>query len=268
MKKFFMLFVSSFLIVFATCTVSAMEGNTVSITILYDNYVFKEGLKAEWGFSCIIEGTEKTILFDTGRAKGIFYYNIENIKPNLKNVRQVVISHNHADHTGNLFNFLKDNNKVTVYLPASFPKPFIDKIKKANANVVAVDKPVEICKDVFLTGGMSSKIIEEQSLIINTDKGLVVIAGCSHPGIVNIVRKAKEIINKDVYLVFGGFHLLDDSDDNVKIVIKQLKDLSVLKVGPTHCTGDKAIELFKKTYGENYIQMGVGKLLKISGQSK
>ena len=61
---------------------------------------------------------------------------------------------------------------------------------------------------------------------------------------------------------------MDDSDDNIKIVIKQLKNLSVLKVGPTHCTGDKAIELFKKTFGENYIQLGIGKLLKISGQSQ
>ena len=251
------------MVLFAACSTPKMQKNTITVSILYDNYVFTEGLKAEWGFSCLIEGTEKAILFDTGRSKEIFDYNIGKIKPSLNAVTQVVISHNHSDHTGNLFNFLTDHNKVTVYVPASFPQPFIDKIQKASATPVLVDKPVEISKNVFLTGEMNSKIIKEQSLIINTNKGLVLIAGCSHPGILNIIRKAKEIVNKEIYLVIGGFHLLDDSDDAVKMVIKEFKNLGVLKVGATHCTGDKAIELFKKAYGKNYIQMGVGRVLKI-----
>lgn len=263
MKKIFMLFICSFMILFAICNVSAKEGRTISITILYDNYAFTQGLKPEWGFSCLIEGTQKTILFDTGRAKDIFYYNIEKIKPNLNNVSQVVISHNHADHTGNLFNFLTDHSNVTVYLPASFPRPFIDKIEKLNSKVISVGEPVKISRDVYLTGEMNSEVIKEQSLIIDTDTGLIVIAGCSHQGILNIIRKAKKIVNKEVYLVIGGFHLLDDSKDSIESIIKEFKKMGVLNVGPSHCTGDKAIESFKKAYGENYIPVGVGKVLKI-----
>ncbi len=263
MNKILILLFSGLLILFAASSVSAKEENAITISIFYDNYVFADGLKAEWGFSCIIEGTEQTILFDTGRDKDIFYGNIDKLSPNLDKVQQVVISHFHFDHTGNLFNFLADHNKVDVYLPASFTKPFIQKVEKTKARVVSVDKPIQICKDVFLTGEMYTKVIQEQSLIIDTSKGLVVIAGCAHPGIVNIVKKAKEIVPKNVFLVMGGFHLLNESDQDVQTIIKQLLELGVTKVGPSHCTGDRAIELFKKAYGTDFIQLGVGKVVQV-----
>ena len=247
----------------AVCKVSALEDTPITITILYDNYIFSEGLKTDWGYSCIIEGTEKTILFDTGTKSDILFHNINKLNVNPKDVELVAISHNHGDHTGGLFAFLDENNKVTVYLPASFPDEFVSRVENAGAKVVSVDKPVEICKDVSLTGEMGG-LIKEQSLILNTSKGLVVITGCAHPGIVGIVKRAKEVIDKEIYLVFGGFHLLNKSEDEVNQIISQFKDLGVMKVGATHCTGDKAIELFKDAYKENFVQMGVGKAIKIS----
>ncbi|WP_161626902.1 MBL fold metallo-hydrolase [Desulfospira joergensenii] len=261
MKSFFTGLICLCMVLSAACTIPETEKKAISLTLLYDNYIFTEGLKAEWGFSCLITGTEKTILFDTGRSKEIFYYNIDQIRPDLEAVSQVVISHNHSDHTGNLFNFLETHSKVAVYVPASFPKPFMDKIKKTDAVAVPVDKPIEISRDVFLTGEMESDVIAEQSLVINTDRGLVIITGCSHPGILNIIRRAKEIVHKEVYLVIGGFHLLDASDDAVKMIIREFKNLGVLNVSATHCTGDRAIELFKKAYGRHYIPTGVGAVL-------
>lgn len=263
MKNIFTLFMSLILILMVTPKVYAPVGNPITITILYDNYVFGEGLEADWGFSCIIEGTEKTILFDTGTKSDILFRNINKLKVNPEGVELVAISHNHGDHTGGLFSFLKENNEVTVYLPASFPDEFFRRVEKAGSKAVAVDKPVEICKDVTLTGEMGDRI-KEQSLILNTNKGLVVITGCAHPGILKIVKKAKEILNKKIYLVFGGFHLLQKSEGEVKKIINQFKDMGVLQVGPTHCTGDQAIELFKEAYGENFVQMGVGRVIKIA----
>jgi len=242
---------------------SILEASSIEITILYDNYVFSEGTEADWGFSCIIKGTEKNILFDTGTSGGTLFHNIDKLKVNPKDVELVAISHLHRDHTGGLFTFLEKNNKVTTFLPASFPAAFKGRVKKSEAKVVSVSKPVEICKNVFSTGEMGTQI-KEQSLILNTSKGLVVITGCAHPGIVDIVKRAKEMIDKNIYLVFGGFHLMQKSEVEVKNIISQFKDLGVEKVGATHCTGERAIQLFKQAYGDDFVQMGVGRVIKIS----
>lgn len=262
MKKVIALFICLILILSVAEKASAYEVDRIKITILYDNYLFSEGTKTDWGFSCIIEGTEKTILFDTGTKSDILFHNINFLKVNPEDVELVAISHNHGDHTGGLFSFLDKNNKVLVYLPISFPGTFVNRVKEKKAKVISVDKPVEICKDVFLTGEMGRQI-KEQSVILDTSKGLVVITGCAHPGIVSIVKRAKEILDKKIYLVLGGFHLMRKSEAEVKDIINDFIKLGVLKVGATHCTGDRAIEFFKEAYGKNYIQMGVGKVIEI-----
>ncbi|MCP5103503.1 MAG: MBL fold metallo-hydrolase [bacterium] len=104
--------------------------------------------------------------------------------------------------------------------------------------------------------------IKEQSLILDTDKGLILITGCSHPGIVSIVKKTMEIRKKKVFMALGGFHLWGKPENELKTIIAQLKELGVVKVGATHCTGDPAIKLFKEAFGKNYVSMGVGKVLK------
>ncbi len=246
-----------------TPKVYAPVGSPITIKILYDNYVSNEELKTDWGFSCVIEGTEKTVLFDAGTKGDILFHNIKKLKVNLEEVELVAISHHHGDHFGGLFSFLKENNEVTVYLPVSFPDEFFRRVEKNEAKAIAVDKPVEMCKDAFLTGEMGDRI-KEQSLILNTAQGLVVITGCAHPGILRIVKRAKEIIDKKIYQVCGGFHLLDKSEAEIKEIINQFKDLGVMKVGATHCTGDRAIELFKEAYGKNFVQMGVGRVIKIA----
>jgi 7,8-dihydropterin-6-yl-methyl-4-(beta-D-ribofuranosyl)aminobenzene 5'-phosphate synthase len=178
-------------------------------------------------------------------------------------VDQVVLSHEHGDHTLGLFSVLPKKPNIPVYVPVSFTEGFVQKTEAAGGKIVRVDEPVELCKDVHLTGEMTGRA-NEISLILDTSKGLVVITGCAHPGIVDIVKKAKEIQDKDVYLVFGGFHLLDKSEIEIEEIIHQFKELGVEKCGATHCTGDKAIEMFRKAYGDNYVGMGVGKIVKIA----
>ena len=89
-------------------------------------------------------------------------------------------------------------------------------------------------------------------------KGLVIITGCAHPGIVNIVKRTEELMKRDkVYLVLGGFHHPPLS------CVKEFKELGVEKVAPSHCTGDLAREAFRKEYKENFIEYGVGKIIEI-----
>lgn len=248
---------------------TAKEGlkQPVKFTILYDNYLHKEGTKTDWGFSCFVQGTEKTILFDTGTQPNILMHNVKEMNVDLKKVEQIIISHDHGDHTGGLFEVLKRNPKVSVFLPVSFPYEFVRKVEMLEANVESVDEPEEICENVFLTGEMMGHA-KEQSLIINTQNGLVIVTGCSHQGIVNVLKRAKEIMDKPIYLVFGGFHLGGMPDKTLQKIIQSFEELGVKKCGATHCTGDKAIGMFKKAFGENYRPMGTGKVFEIPDESE
>ncbi|UCG27799.1 MAG: MBL fold metallo-hydrolase [Bacteroidales bacterium] len=236
--------------------------NAQKITILYDNYIHDDDCRADWGFSCIVDHKAKSLLFDTGTKKDVFVYNLTKLKENLGRVDMIVISHNHGDHAGNLYTVLETKNDLTVYMPFSTPDTEIKMIKETGASVVQDKRPRDLGNDWFLSGELGG-MIKEQALIMDTPKGLVIITGCAHPGISEIVAHVKEIYKKDIYLVLGGFHLLDLPENEIGNIIQDLKDMGVRNVAPTHCTGDKAIEMFEEAYGENFIRIGVGKELEI-----
>jgi len=240
----------------------AQPKDALRLSILYDNYVHLTGTQAEWGFSCLIEGTEKTILFDTGTSGDILRHNVRTMNVDLTKVDLIVLSHEHQDHTGGLTSVLEVNPEVTVYLPASFSTRLVRKVQQHGATVVTVDKSTQICENVFSTGEMGTQILE-QSLVLTTPKGMVVITGCAHPGILNIVKQAKKMFKQEIYLVLGGFHLGQFSENDVNAIIAEMKSLDVKYVGPTHCTGDRAIECFRKAYADNCISLGTGKVLTI-----
>jgi 7,8-dihydropterin-6-yl-methyl-4-(beta-D-ribofuranosyl)aminobenzene 5'-phosphate synthase len=229
----------------------------IKVSIIYDNYDFKDGMKSDWGFSCLIEGTEKTILFDTGAKPKVFKQNFDALNIDAQNIDYVVISHDHYDHTGVLSTFLAMNNDVSVYILESFSKKIKETIEINESKTVYEPVLKEICNNVYLSGILGEKI-EEQSLAINTSKGLVVITGCSHPGIIEILKHFKSSLNKEIYMVFGGFHLMRKNDVEMAQIIQEMKHLGVKKCGATHCTGDHQIELFKEAFGDNYVSMGVG----------
>jgi 7,8-dihydropterin-6-yl-methyl-4-(beta-D-ribofuranosyl)aminobenzene 5'-phosphate synthase len=250
----------------------------IEITVLYDNYTLSEGFRTGWGFSCIITGTEKCVLFDTGANADLLLENMDKLQVRAQDVDLVVISHDHDDHTLGLYSFLSRNSNVLVYLPISgsdtrliaHSAELARGVESRGAKVQIPDAPLQICEGVHVAGlpimgwvdaeGQPIRGIVEQFLVLDTDKGLVVITGCAHPGIVEIVQKAKQMLNKDVYLVFGGFHLLDQSDSQIQSIIRQFRELGVQKVGASHCTGDKPIELFKQEYREDFVPIGVGRI--------
>jgi len=239
------------------------QAEQTTITILYDNTVYIPGTESKWGFACLIKGIEKTILFDTGWNSQILLGNIDFLGVNLDSLDQIVISYNHPDHTGGLDSVLGRKSEVSVYFGASYPAYFGQNILDKGATPILVDRPIEICEHVFSTGELLGAV-NEQSLILDTEKGLVIITGCSHTGIVNILNEAKQIHNKNIYLVLGGFHLLNYSDAAVNQIIEEFRALGVEKCGATHCTGERQITLFKEAYGENYVPMGVGQVIQVS----
>ncbi len=232
-------------------------------TVVYNNYAYDPALTTGWGFGCLIEAHGKTILFDTGGNPKILFANMDELKIEPDSIDIVVISHNHGDHTGGLEGFLSANSNIILYLPPSFGNGQIKKYSNTGTKIVIVEKPVEICPGIFSTGPLYENVTE-QALIVSTARGPVIVTGCSHPGIIKIVEKAKTIINEDPYLVFGGFHLLRTSHSGIKSVIEQFKVLGVKKAGPTHCSGDETLKLFKTAFADDYEDMGVGRILTIS----
>ena len=235
----------------------------ISITVVYDNNPYKQGLETGWGFSAFITGPEKTILFDTGGDGSLLLSNMEKLAIEANKIDIVVLSHIHPDHTGGLGSFLEKNPNVTVYLPKSFPTKFKDKVQAQGAKIVEVKHPLKICENVWSTGQLG-KWIKEQSLIIRTERGLIVITGCAHPGIVNIVNAAKDLVKEDILLVMGGFHLEWATKGRIEKIISAFKRLGVQNVGLCHGSGDKARSLFEEHSGKNYMNVGAGKVITLA----
>ena len=213
----------------------------MKVTIITDNTVYDKKLRSEWGFSALIE-VENTprILFDTGASGEILLYNMSKLNIDPKRIECVFISHDHWDHTGGLKDFLKLNNKVKLYVPQHFS------LKLDVKEFIKVKESLKIYENVFSTGELMRI---EQSLIVRLDRGLVVIAGCSHPGVGNILKSASKF--GKVLALIGGLHGFREFD-----LIKNLE-----LVCATHCTQYK--EEIKKLYPDKFVEGGSGKIIEI-----
>ena len=231
----------------------------VTVTIIYDNNAFDARLQAAWGFACLVEVGGRTVLFDTGGDGATLMANLAALGIDPGQVEAVVLSHMHGDHTGGLDALLASNDHLVVYVPASFAME-ISRLVGGRAGVVEVSGPMEIVEGVHTTGEMGTAVVE-QSLIVETDRGLVVVTGCAHPGIVEIVRRATA--QGEVDLVIGGFHLSDRSRSDVQVVIEELLALGVRRIAPCHCTGAEATAEFEAAFGAGFVPCGVGTVIAI-----
>jgi len=213
----------------------------MQITILYDNDVYKKGLQADWGFSCLVEvphhgGTR--ILFDAGTNGSILLSNMEKLNIDPTTIDEVFISHAHFDHVGGLSAFLNVKSDVTIYVP-----PSLRGIWGVKA-VVSVSEPLKIHESVFSTGEIDHI---EQSMAVKIDEGIVIIAGCSHPRMAHILKAASQFGN--IHAIVGGLHGFSEFD--------LFKDLEL--ICPAHCTQHKAE--IKALYPKKYTDGGVGKII-------
>jgi len=254
------LMVSFILLSAAVNLAGGNPGGDLKLTILYDNYQHDEQFKNSWGFSCLIEGLDKTILFDCGGKDGNLMHNLEAAGFDPSGVDLVVISHEHWAHTGGLVEFLTARRGIDVWMPASFLDRYSDKIEEHGCRAVPVSGPAEIIPGVWTTGEMGMQIIE-QSLVLDTPEGLIVMTGCAHPGIEEIVGRAGEINKGDILLVMGGFHLLRTGKKAVEETARGFREAGIKFAAPTHCSGDGTIKVFQEVFGDNFVPLGAGKVL-------
>ncbi len=212
----------------------------MKITIVYDNETSDEALKPDWGFSCLVEAYGRKVLFDTGGSGSILLNNMDTLGVDPRSIGEVFISHIHFDHTGGLSAFLDVNDNVTLYAPSSLRGVFHVK------EIIYKDEPAELHGHFYTTGLLDHM---EQSLAIKTEKGLVVIVGCSHPGVGDILKAVNQF--GEPYALIGGLHGFKEFE-----VIKELEI-----VCPTHCT--QHIPEIRLSYPGKYIQGGVGTIIEI-----
>ncbi len=213
----------------------------MKVTIIYDNTSCRKDLQADWGFSALIEAHGKKILFDTGASGAILLANMNKLEIAPTEIDEVFISHAHFDHTGGLSAFLDQNNKVKVWIPSSFRG-----LRNAR-EIMETENSVKMYEGIYSTGQLAET---EQSLCIETQKGIVIITGCSHPPMEQITDAASKF--GKVYGIMGGLH------GNRP---ESLKNFDL--ICPTHCTQYK-LEI-KFSYPESYIEGGAGRVIYIRG---
>lgn len=216
----------------------------MKLTIIYDNEPLETGIQANWGFSCLVEAEGiPRILFDTGADGSILLRNMERLGIDPISIEAVFISHSHWDHTGGLSSFIDRNQTATLYLPASMSS-WAE--RNGLERAVCVSGPTQMYYGVFSTGELSGI---EQSLVIDTAGGLVVVVGCSHPGVGAILNAASE--RGDVYALIGGLHGFRDYGLLAGLVL----------VCPCHCTQFKSG--IEKTHPMKYTRGGAGMVLEL-----
>ena len=246
---------------------SVQGGGPLRITVLYDNTAADARLTPAWGFAAAIELGGKTLLFDGGGDPAVLLANADSLGVDLRRVDAVAVSHAHGDHTHGLQGLVQRGVRVPLYALPEFGSAVRGRFDDA-FTVSEAAPGDELVPGVFTTGTMEDPGvgIPEQSLVIPTDSGLVVVTGCAHQGIVAIVRRAIELHGGPVRLVVGGFHLAAKSDAEVRAIIAELRDLGVRSVGATHCTGQQAIAAFAAAYGADFVPVGVGRVLVVGGE--
>jgi 7,8-dihydropterin-6-yl-methyl-4-(beta-D-ribofuranosyl)aminobenzene 5'-phosphate synthase len=177
------------------------------------------GFKRGWGFSCLIG---ENVLFDTGADANTLYYNMQRLKIDLQEIEAIVLSHAHGDHTGGI-GIVSQLSDVKVYVPRSFFALMSKGLSRfENVEMVEVSDTTKVAEGIISTGEIGR--MGEQSLMVQSPKGLVVVTGCSHPGLDTIMNVARDF--GTIYGVVGGFHGFDK--------LEILRDVEMIV--PCHCT--------------------------------
>jgi len=267
-------------------------------TVLCENSIYSQvGAIAEHGWAVYIETDKGNFLFDTGQGKAIIN-NALFFKKDLSKIKGIIISHNHIDHTGGLLSVLEQTGNVEIHShPGLFNDsyifegknyyryigiPFREEILKAKGAKFKFNTNFRaIISDMMLSGEIPRKtpfekgdnrlfikrkegyvkdvVVDDQTLILNTDKGLVIILGCSHSGIINILNY---IINKTgqthIHTIIGGTHLGVADNETLDRSIDALKHFDIENIGVSHCTGLKASAKLYQEFGNRFFFCNVG----------
>jgi 7,8-dihydropterin-6-yl-methyl-4-(beta-D-ribofuranosyl)aminobenzene 5'-phosphate synthase len=269
----------------------------MNIITLVENNSVSENLKCEHGLSFYIETQKNKILFDLG-ASTLFAENAEKLGINIKNIDTVIISHGHYDHGGGLKTFLQINKTAKIYINKNAFEDYyslrpneemgyigLDKSLKNNERIIFTENYYKIDKGIELFSNVTKRelfsisnnvlfkkikenfenddFIHEQNLVLNENGKAILIAGCAHNGIINIINKYIELKEKAPDILIGGFHLTSprfNKNEDSKLIneIGNILSKYSTKYYTCHCTGITPYKLLKEKLNDkiNYLSTG------------
>ncbi|WP_214482194.1 MBL fold metallo-hydrolase [Bacillus sp. SM2101] len=276
---------------------------TVKATVLSENTVFSNlGAIAEHGWSIFLESDHGNYLFDTGQGKALLN-NARVFKKDLSTIQGIIVSHHHIDHTGGLMDAVKvvDSKCIDVYAhPEIFKDSYLIRpdykhigipfsrsaLESHGANFKFNRKFTEIVPNIYLSGEVprltdfefgdtdivlksndgyiKDEVMDDQSIIIKTPKGLFIILGCSHAGIINILNYAIEKTGENrIHTVIGGTHLWPVSEEQKEMSIQALKELNIERLGVSHCTGLEISLRLSQEFSGKFFHCNVGTVVSV-----
>ena len=243
---------------------SALAQPELEIRVIYDNTSAREDVEAHWGFASVVTFQGRRVLFDSGTKPDLFLRNLKIMGVGVDSIEAAMISHQHPDHRNGVYKLFPLNRTMRVhFLDAFYEKAYRE------AAAVSMNPRRETGSYELIPGAYSTGMIPgdppEQSLAIETSQGIVLMVGCSHPGIVQIVetvRRQREV--DSIRLLMGGLHMFRQSAEEIQPQIERLQQLNVRKIMPGHCSGDLAKRMFAELYGANFETLGAGKVLRLN----
>jgi 7,8-dihydropterin-6-yl-methyl-4-(beta-D-ribofuranosyl)aminobenzene 5'-phosphate synthase len=249
----------------------------IKITILCENETSKRAARccrSEWGFSAFVETEQVNILFDTGHTD-LYKHNANALGIDLNRSNFVVLSHHHWDHTGGMLSHeLKEKKKLILH-PNILDKVSTEKadLFKRDFEVIASEASLELASGILFLGQIPRKtsfekgehkgdsMLDDSAIAIKTEKGLIVLTGCSHAGICNICEYAKEVTGQNLYAVVGGFHLTEKDQNAVDSTVAYFKTQHVEHLYPMHCVDFPTLVRFHNEF--NTIKYATGDVIEL-----
>jgi 7,8-dihydropterin-6-yl-methyl-4-(beta-D-ribofuranosyl)aminobenzene 5'-phosphate synthase len=270
------------------------------ITTLSENTAGLGNFLGEWGLSILVESAGATILFDTGQSISASH-NADLLGIDLGKIDRIVLSHGHYDHTGGLQEILhRIKREIEIvahpdiwqakyatrgeeekYIGIPFHRQTLESL---GARFKLTKKPVRLTDSIITSGEIPmvtdyekiepylvvkegkgfkpDNLLDDQALIIKTKRGLVVILGCAHRGIINTIYHAQKISGvKAIHMVVGGCHLMDATEERIYLTIAALKELGVPLIGVSHCTGLAAAAIMAQEFGDSFFFNNAGTVI-------
>ncbi len=255
------------------------------------------GLLGEHGFSCHLQTPAGDYLFDTGGGMTIMN-NAKLMGIDFKKLKGIMFSHGHFDHTGGLKQVLEQTGHIPIYAHPDLFSPHFSKnsgklhnigvpwpqkeLEELGAEFTFFPNPYEVAPGLLLSGDVprvskeetgdpnllslsesgeyvTDPLHDDLSLFINTDKGLVILLGCAHAGLLNIIDHAIKVTGqKKIYMVLGGTHLKFCSEEQMTATLNRLEELDIDKIGASHCTGLRGARMLAERFGERFFSASVG----------